>query len=383
MSIATRLFGEDVAPVKASYVTYPGPSYAGDYATMRIVGLTRNTAMGIAAAAACRNLIVNTVAQLGVDRYRGATSLGQGWLLTQPDPSTTWVDTISGTVDDLIWYGAAIWIILARDGIATRENPGGLPVRARRIPITDVDVVLSERLTDYQQIIGYRINGTTLDPGQVIYFNASNEGVLQYGARTLSQAIQLEDAANRFASVELPAGVLQNVGHELGQDEAAEVVEAFQVARRTNAVAFLQNVEYTRVDLNPADLQLVDARATAATDVARLFNVPVTMIGASPTGNSSALLYSNVSQNTAQFVQLGCAPYINTIERTLSLPNVTPRGQSVRFDVNAFLRTDPEAAAAYVLGLVSAGIIDQAEARSYLGIPAVGQTALDLTPGVI
>ena len=349
MSIATRLFGEDVAPVKASYVTYPGPSYAGDYATMRIVGLTRNTAMGIAAAAACRNLIVNTVAQLGVDRYRGATSLGQGWLLTQPDPSTTWVDTISGTVDDLIWYGAAIWIILARDGIATRENPGG----------------------------------TTLDPGQVIYFNASNEGVLQYGARTLSQAIQLEDAANRFASVELPAGVLQNVGHELGQDEAAEVVEAFQVARRTNAVAFLQNVEYTRVDLNPADLQLVDARATAATDVARLFNVPVTMIGASPTGNSSALLYSNVSQNTAQFVQQGCAPYINTIERTLSLPNVTPRGQSVRFDVNAFLRTDPEAAAAYVLGLVSAGIIDQAEARSYLGIPAVGQTALDLTPGVI
>ena len=137
------------------------------------------------------------------------------------------------------------------------------------------------------------------------------------------------------------------------------------------------------MDLNPADLQLVDARATAATDVARLFNVPVTMIGASPTGNSSALLYSNVSQNTAQFVQLGCAPYINTIERTLSLPNVTPRGQSVRFDVNAFLRTDPEAAAAYVLGLVSAGIIDQAEARSYLGIPAVGQTALDLTPGVI
>ena len=339
--------------------------------------------MGIPAAASCRNLIVNTIAGLDIERYRGSEELPEGMLLSQPDPSTTWTSTISGTVDDLLWYGQAFWVILARDGIGTVQNPDGLPVRARRIPAENCEVIYSQNLSDYDRISGFQINGTIVDPRMVIFFDAGNEGILNYGARTLTAAIELEDAARRLSTVELPAGILQNVGHELGQEEADAVVEAFQTARRTNTIAFLQNVEYSRQDLNPSDLQLVEARAASATDVARLFQVPVSMIGASPTGNSSALLYANVAQNTAQFVQQACAPFINTNERTLSLESVTVRGQEVRFDVQAFLRTDPDAASQYVLGLYGAGVIDQTEARSYLGIAPLGTTTPDLTPGRI
>jgi HK97 family phage portal protein len=375
------LTGETATQVKATATL--SPSYASDYQTLRLIGLTRETALGIPAISAGRNLIVNTIAQLAPDRYRGAESLGPGWLLTQPDPSTTWVDTISGTVDDLIFHGFAAWLILARDGIATEANPDGLPVRARRIPADIVTPVLSDRLTDYDQVAGYRVNGQFVEKRNIIYFASGHDGILNYGARTISAAIELEDAARRLSSVELPAGILQNVGHELGPDEAAEVVTAFQTARRTNTIAFLQNVEYSRADLNPQDLQLVEARAIAATDCARLLNIPVSMIGASPTGNSSALLYSNLAQNTAQFVQTACAPYIRAIEDTLSLPSVTARGQRVAFDVQAFLRSDPDAAAQYVLGLYQAGLVNQDEARSFLGIPSVGQSSPDLTPGRI
>jgi phage portal protein BeeE len=106
------------------------------------------------------------------------------------------------------------------------------------------------------------------------------------------------------------------------------------------------------------------------------------MIGASPTGNSGSLLYANVSQNMAQFVQTACAPYINAIERTLSLDSITAAGQQIRFDVQAFLRTDPEAATAYATTLQGAGVISIDEARGYLGIPSTNTTP-DLTPGRI
>ena len=384
MGTLSRIFTGEKKPQRtASFASCIGPSYAADFQTILRVGLTRATAMGIPAAASCRNLIVNTIAGLDIERYRGSEQLPEGMLLSQPDPSTTWTSTISGTVDDLLWYGQAFWVILARDGIGTVQNPDGLPVRARRIPAENCEVIYSQNLSDYDRISGFQINGTIVDPRMVIFFDAGNEGILSYGARSLTAAIELEDAARRLSTVELPAGILQNVGHELGQDEADAVVEAFQTARRTNTIAFLQNVEYSRQDLNPSDLQLVEARAASATDVARLFQVPVSMIGASPTGNSSALLYANVAQNTAQFVQQACAPFINTIERTLSLESVTVRGQEVRFDVQAFLRTDPDAASQYVLGLYGAGVIDQTEARSYLGIAPLGTTTPDLTPGRI
>jgi len=383
MGLREWVTGEATPTKRASMYPHVSPSHAADFQTLLRLGLNRETAMGVPAAAACRNLIVSTIAQLGIDRYRGAERLIAGELITQPDPSCTWTTTISHTVDDLIWYGKSAWIVLARDGVATEMNPDGRPVRARHVPGAVVERILSRNLTDYNQTLGYTINGTRVEARNVIYFDGQHEGVLAFGARTISAAIALEDAAGRFASVELPVGVLQNVGHELGPDEAAEIVSEFQAARRENSIAFLQNVEYNRTDLNPMDLQLVEARANADSSLARLFSVPVSMIGASPTGNSGSLLYSNVSQNMAQFVQTACAPYINVIEETLSLDATTATGQQVRMDVQAFLRTDPEAAAAYATSLQAATIITIDEARGFLGIPAVNSNTPDLTPGRI
>lgn len=375
----------DTKPEKtASVYSWIAPSAAANFQTILSLGLSRETALGVPAAAACRNLICNTVAQLGVHRYRGSERLPSGYLITQPDPTCAWTSTITQTVDDLIWYGKSAWIILARDGISTETNPAGRPVRARRVPGANVEPIYSLNLTDYNNVQGYYVNSTRVDARDIIFFDAGHDGILNYGSRTLAAAIDLEDAARRFATVELPAGILQNVGHELGQDEADALVAAFQSARRENTIAFLQNVEYNRADLNPQDLQLVEARAHADTAIARLFNVPVSMIGASPTGNASSLLYSNVSQNMAQFVQTACAPYINAIERTLSLDTVVATNQQIRFDVQAFLRTDPEAAAAYATLLQRDGIITTDEARGYLGIPSTDTAEVtDLTPGRI
>jgi len=345
--------------------------------------VSRDGALSVPTIVACRDLIVGAASQMHVYRYRGGERLDPGPLLTQPDPDTIWPATLGGTLDDLLFYGRAYWRVLAFDGAQSERNPAGFPIRARWLPWGDVVPEVDQDAGAYSRLIGYRVAGENalLDPSLVIRFDSSMPGVLSVGWRTIGNAIALEDAARRFADTDLPAGVLSNEGSDLSDEEAAERVTAFETARRTHAVAFLQGLTYERTSINPHDLQLVEARAIAATDCARLFNVPVAMVGASPSGNASALLYANLASQLAVFVTDAVAPHLRTIEATLSLPAVTPQGQSVAFDIQTFLRSDPQAAASYALELYAADVISKDEARAFLGIPAA--TTGDLTPGKV
>lgn len=337
-------------------------------------GVSRETALSIPSVAACRNLIVGTVVQLSLYKYRGGERLESDYLTSKPDPSTTLQATVGGTVDDLVFYGRAYWRVLDRDA-------EGFPRRARWTPVLDVTPDVSSSGGSYSQLRGYRVAGVDelVLPADMVRYDSPIPGVLDIGGRTLAAALELEDAARRLAAIELPAGTLKNEGTEVSPEEGSEIVAKFQESRRSNGIAFLQGVSYSREALSAADLQLIEARANVATDVARLFNVPVAMIGASPSGNASALLYSNLSQQLAILVSSAVAPHLRTVELTLT--DAYPRGTSVAFDVQTFLRSDPQAAADYATQLLEKGVIDQTEARSLLGIPTTPAPSADLTPG--
>jgi phage portal protein BeeE len=97
-------------------------------------------------------------------------------------------------------------------------------------------------------------------------------------------------------------------------------------------------MRYERTALNAADLQLVEALAVMDTRLARAMNVPVSMVGASPTGQAHAQLYANVVAALTQLVQQAIAPYLRVIEETFTGQQVTPRGQTVEFDTEDWLR---------------------------------------------
>ena len=346
--------------------------------------VSRAQAMSIPAFAACRNLIAGTVAQMSMQRSRGSEILTPGHLITQPDPDTTLGEMLEWTIDDLLLYGSAAWLVIARDGIATSELPQGYPVRARRLPPGSWSPVYSDKISDYNRLTGIEVGGQEIEPYHCIVFWAGHEGILKYGAKALSAALSLEDAAGRIIAADLPAGILKNEAAELGPDEAQELVQSFVQARKTNAIAFLQGISYETPNVRTAvDLQMAEARGIAATEIARLFNVPVQMIGAAPTGNGSSLTYSSVLQSWSAFVKQAVGPVIVALEQGLTRPTVTPRGQQITFGVEAFLRSDPQAAVDYTTQLVAQGIITPDEARSFLGIPTAGQTIKDTTPGVV
>jgi len=340
-------------------------------------GVSRQSALAIPAVTACMKLIVGTATQLGVYRYRGAERLEPGPLITRPDPSTTWHATLAGTVDDLVFNGRAYWLVLARD-------TEGYPVQARWIPFDDVSPDTAASGGAYSELRGYRIAGVRelVPPGDVIRFDAPFPGVLQTGGRTLAAAAERADAARRLSAVELPAGVLKNEGTELNETEADELVARFSANRRKYGIAFVQGVSYSREALNANDLALVEGLANDATEIARLFNVPVAMIAASPSGSASAMLYSNLPQQKALLVSSAIQPYLVAVESTLSAV-AYPRGTSVAFDVQTFLRADPEAAAAYAIALWTAELVTREEARSFLGIPTLPTDPTTLAPGKV
>jgi phage portal protein BeeE len=73
--------------------------------------------------------------------------------------------------------------------------------------------------------------------------------------------------------------------------------------------------------------------------IARMMNVPAHMINAE---RNRSMTYSNVIDSRKEFMAFTLQPYITAIEERLSLDDITPRGQVVRFSVDeTFLRANP------------------------------------------
>jgi hypothetical protein len=291
--------------------------------------VSREQALALSVIANARSLIVSVVAQLSVDRLRDDVELDPGTLLTQPDPDSDWPNQIGWTVDDLIFYGESNWLVLRRDA-------DGWPTRARRLPAGSVAVQYSNDYGQFSRILAIRVGGSDINQDDLIRFQMPHHGVLRDGASLILQSLTLTAAAQKFATVALPAGVLTNTGQEIGPKDAADIVEAFDAARESGATAFLQSMTYERTQLNSADLQLVEALAAMDTRLARLMNVPVAMIAASPSGGAHTQLYANVPQNLTQLVQQCVAPYLVACEAALTL--AVPRSQRVAFATGDWLR---------------------------------------------
>jgi len=242
------------------------------------------------------------------------------WML-RPDPNRTRQYTIAWTVDDLLFHARAYWRITSR-------YVNGYPATFEWLPCTDVNIGSDGRVT-------YR--GQLIKPDDLVEFLSPMDGLLAVGWRAISIANNLDNAAERFSTVELPAGWLEQTENSepLDAEELAEIATAFQAARNVRTVAALNPfLRWRESIMDPSRLQLTEARAHQALELSRLTNIPAYLVGAP----SNGMTYSNAAQAKSDLIDFGSLPYVQCIEQTLSGPNVTPLGQFVRLDVNAWLR---------------------------------------------
>lgn len=338
--------------------------------TNAIARIDRKAAMSIPAAAKCRNLIVNAVSATKLELYRKSTGeeLGSPLWLEQPSISQPLVITLSQTVDSLIWYGTAYWQITEQ--YADDGRPARFEFIANHRVTWDLDI-------ERQFITQYYVNGSPVPMsglGSLVTFQMTHEGVLNYGAEVLLQALNIEKAASVNAATPMPAGILKNnSGADLPEKEIQGLLQKWKSARQNKAVAYLtQALEFIPTQFSNRDNQMVESQANMATQISRLMNVPAYYLSAD---QNTSMTYSNLSDENKFFVQQTLQPYYSAIEERLSMNDVTRIGNVVKFDLDSsILRPDPLKRLDVTEKMLALGLIDVAQAQEMNDLTPNGGT---------
>lgn len=329
----------------------------------------RKLAMSIPSVAKCRNLIVNAVSATKLELYRKSTGeeLGLPVWMEQPSISQPAVVTLSQTVDALLFYGQAFW------QITEQYADDGRPARFAFVDNLRVTWDL-DTLNNYVQ--QYYVNGSPVPMsglGSLVTFQMTHEGVLNYGAEVLLQAVNIEKAASVNAATPMPGGILKNNGADLPEKEVQGLLAKWKAARQQKSIAYLtQSLEFIPTQFNNRDNQMVESQANMATQISRLLNVPAYYLSAD---QNASMTYSNLSDENKFFVQQTLQPYYSAIEERLSMNDITRIGNVVKFDLDSsILRPDPMKRLDVTEKMLALGLIDLATAQEMNDITPTGGT---------
>lgn len=355
-------------------VSQPAHRFAigSDYATWTaLVGghqgakVSRAEALGVPACKRARDLVCSTIATLPLHAINNDGEQVLRSVLEQPESHAGIVRsvTISRTVDDLLFEGSALWLVVLRDST-------GFPSVVER-----VEPGQWSQDSDTGTI---RVRGREVPLGDAILFVSPNDPLLVTGASAIRTLRLLERAAVLYAETPEPASYFTSID---GQDPSASEVQEFlsdwASARRSRATGYVPaGVELKSVDrLTPEEMALTAAREFGVTEIARLTGIDATWLSV----NVTTRTYSNITSERRSFVDFTIGPFLQAVEQRLSLNDFTPNGQKVRFNLNAFLRADTaERYASYTAALAGGWLtldeIRELENRPSLTAPPSGDT---------
>ena len=331
-------------PIKAA----AGSSSIGSFYTYA-TGIAAERALAIPAISRAHDLHVSLAGSLALSQYqlvwdsiaesyRKVYLEGESWF-TRPDPAVTRQFIIGQTVSDLIMYGRAFWVVTGRYKQTAAQAPTGLPASFTWIPAADTSTPDQNGPQFFGPSKNILFNGQQLVTRDVIQFISPIRGIVYASERAISIAERLDQSAARFAQNEFAAGYLQQQGggEPMSSEELADMAAGWAQARRANAVGALNEyVKWVSFDQDPSKLQLVESRQYEALEMARIMNVPASMISA-PQGQGSSITYNNQQDQRRDLYTFGTKIFLDCIQERLSMDDVVPRGRHVEFDVSQFI----------------------------------------------
>jgi phage portal protein BeeE len=350
MGIFTRTKAEAPSVQKAaagmSNTMYVG-GFQGNNAGLQMVGQyysyyegpSRNAAMQVPAIARGRSLICSMVASTPLQMYNEVWDEEAGEMmkkyiaprswLRQPDPSVTYSFLMSWTVDDLIMYGRAFWLI-------TERTADGFPSKYTRLPAAMCVTRDQPGPVYFAPSNQVYFQGGQIDENNLVQFLCGEEGLINQTEQSVQTALRLEQARLRNAQSTMPSGVLYQTGGEpLSADELSEIAQAFNAARvnGNQTAALNEYMKYEETTATPDKMLLIDAARFQGEEITRIMGVPPYLAGYS-IGSYS---YTNSKSAREDLYLFAARQYANCIAETLSMPNITPRGTFVCFDIDDYL----------------------------------------------
>nr|WP_246256673.1 phage portal protein [Isoptericola halotolerans] len=311
-----------------------GLSSAGEHVSER-------TAMRSVAVYACVKLLADNIATLPMDCLRKVDGIRQEVprtpaLVRRPNPSMTNVDFYSQVVTSLALRGNAYLIVQARDAL---EYPSSLlPVHP-----DDVQIEIDERT----YAVTYRFGGEVIPAADMVHIPRLRAPGAALGISPIGEAAQsigLDLAARKYGAKWFgesadPSSVLESAD-DLTQEQADRNMEAWIDSHggKRHPAMLSGGLTYRRISITPEESQFLETRRFQTGEIARLFGVPPHMIGDTERSTSWG---SGIEQQSIGFVRFNLRPWLTVIEQAIS--DLLPRGQFVRFNVEALLRGDTKA----------------------------------------
>lgn len=344
-----------------------------------------DSALRISTVYSCVRLLGDTVSSLPMGAYvrRGRNRISysavygsQPEWINSPNPEATRLEFIEQIITSLHLHGNA-YVLTVRDN-------NGEVVELYCLNPNDVKI---ERPALGEPLI-YKIRD---DFNQFTRVLTSNEmihipmmrlpgslyGLSPIGACRMSVGIAMASdtyAASYFGNSANPAGVIEVAG-ELTPEQASDISRNWQQNHAgpyfSGKLGILSGgAQFKPLSLNAADAQLIESRKFNVEDIARIFRVPLSLLGHPAQG---AMSYASVEAQNLSFVQHSLRPLLERIEQALS-PLLPEQDGFIKFNLDALLRgTTLERFDAYTKGLRE-GFLSLNDVRSFEDLAPLGES---------
>jgi len=291
--------------------------------------------MRCSAVFACVRLLAETVAQLplvlyqrdGDDRSRASGHALYHLLHEQPNPETT-AYTFWETVMAHLALRGNSYAYIERDRLSRvvaiwQLEPDRMTVKR--------DSVTTQLIYTYWRTDGQT---ETVRPENVLHLRGlSSNGIVGYSVLEIAResvglAIGAEQYGGRFFADDGTPGVMLKVPGKLDEDAVKRLRDAWdREVRGGHKTAVLQNgLDVARLSITPEDGQFLETRMFQVADIARIFRIPPHMIG-----ELSRSTYSNISEQSREFVKYTLQPWLTRICQQCGMTLLSPAERRVLY----------------------------------------------------
>ena len=320
------------APVQAA----AGASYIGNF-LQYTTSSAEVRALSIPTVSRSRDLLAGIIGSVGLKHYSkqwNGTDYDEVYLplepwMEQPDPKVSRSFFFVNLMTDMMLHGVGYAYI-------TTRYSTGLPASFTWLPAANIS---STEQTGLPQFYGpskeLEFNGNPLDVSNVVQFLSPTDGILKIGQRAINTTLFLDQAADRYASLETVPGYLQQVdGEDMSGDDLGALASQWAAARKQNSIGALsRQIIFKEWSSNPQEVN-AEQRKYQSLEMARLCSVPAYLVSA-PTEGAS-MTYQNAQQARQDLYLFGARIYMDAIEQTLSSAQVLPRNRYVEFDIEDY-----------------------------------------------
>lgn len=337
--------------------------------------VTPDGALQISSVFACVELLAQTISTLPLYVYRDMPDGGRHpdrgsilWMLLHDRPNNwmTQSEFVSTMVVNRMLRGNAYAQII--------RDSDGEPISL--IPLSpdqmEVSIVAGKELYTYMQdgdIIAIAAEN-------MIHWKGLGNGYLglsklEYMRATTNEAINAQENATKlYGAGSKPSGVLYT-DSSLDDKQLKAVSERFKgmTVRGGGLYVADRGLKYTQLSLTPADAQLLQTRQFSVEEICRWFGVPGVLVGS----NAQTTWGSGIAQIVEGFHKFTVGPLCKQLEQALTrrLIPIEEQNVTIEFKLDGFLRTTPEARAAFYSTMAQNGAMTRNEIRRLENLPPV------------